>query len=1398
MPARKYNWKRFWVRREGQLSLADGGYLSDPESDWGRIENNDVRPFDAIANTPCLILLGGPGIGKSSAMESEYGTANDGTTDQKFLLDLRSIGSEERLTHKLFENEKFRNWLQGNHRMYLFLDSLDECLLRIDTLASLLIEELGGCPVDRLSLRIACRTGDWPNYLEEGLLQLWGKDSVAAYELAPLRRRDVREAAENNGMDPGMFLREVDRVGAVPLAIKPATLGFLLNTYGRSAKLPMSQTELYSKGCRILCEEMSESRRGARQYGILSPNQRMGVASRIAAVMIFANKFAVWTGPDVGNVHEEDIPVRDLSGGTETVDGVSVEINETAIREAIATGLFTSHGPERMGWAHLTYAEFLAAKYLTDKRMALTQMMSLIAHSSDPEKKLVPQLHETAAWLAGMNQDVFNEIMRTDPDVLLRSDVATADNETKQRLVEALLRLIENEELLDVSRQHQKHYVKLKHPDLQKQLRPLLEDSSKSLFVRRTAIDIAKTCELKELQEALALLALDIREQISLRIEAAHAIYRMGDSATKAKLMPLARGDAGEDPEDRLKGWGLHAIWPDHIAVDELFSMITTPKRGPFVGSYQYFLKHELAKHLYPSSLPPALNWAEKDERRQLGSDPFEKLKDGIMLKAWELIDSPGVLEGFARIAFARLKNHDPIVRNDHDLAFQKMVAQDDHRRRTLLEAIIHIIATNNAEAYHIIYSTTRLALDKDLQWIIERLQVEGSKDSEIAWARLLKASFRWGGDVEQVKTILNGCREIPILAEVFEDLLKPVVLDSEEAKTLKRNYRMMTESGKRERPLLDPPPSVRIASRLDDIESGTLEAWWILNMDMTLEPNSTHYGDEFNSDLTALPGWNIANEETRGRIIRAACVYVLEAEPTPEEWLGKNIFHRPSYAGVRALRLLRDKDPAFIEDLPSATWKKWASAILAGPWSGGADDSEIIEALVKKAYDHAPEEIIHALDVMIDKEDGDHGHIFTMGRVKDCWNERLAKAVLDKSKNDRLKPSSVGDLFGELVGHKVHEAYEFIRSLLHQQDTERQKTDLAFFAAKALISGDPKPNWPYVWPLLREDERFGKKVLESVSYEDRSAGAMMQALSENQLAELYVWLSRKYPHAEDPKHDGAYTVGPRDSIAHWRDELLRNLELCGTPEACKAIHQIMAELSHLSWLKWTLLNARAATRQKTWTAPSPKDVLEITKNSETRLVQDGEQLLSVIIESLIRLERKLHGHTPSVVFLWDEVEKGVFKPKDEGKLSDFVKIHLDQDLRQRGIIVNREVEIRRITGGIGERTDIHIDALKKGSRGEIYDRITVVVEVKGCWNRELNSAMETQLFETYMDEAQARHGLYLVGWFNCDRWASDYRKGNTPSISVTEARTKFEAKAAENTRNGKVMRAFILDTALQ
>ena len=102
-------------------------------------------------------------------------------------------------------------------------------------------------------------------------------------------------------------------------------------------------------------------------------------------------------------------------------------MDHASIHEVLSTGLFTSRGLKRLGWSHQTYAEFLAAVYLDKQSVPLDRMMDLLTHPDHPESKIVPQLHESAAWAANLRSELFQHIVTTEPEILLRSDVAAAD-----------------------------------------------------------------------------------------------------------------------------------------------------------------------------------------------------------------------------------------------------------------------------------------------------------------------------------------------------------------------------------------------------------------------------------------------------------------------------------------------------------------------------------------------------------------------------------------------------------------------------------------------------------------------------------------------------------------------------------------------------------------------------------------------------------------------------------------------------------------------------------------------------------------------------------------------------------------------------------------------------------
>jgi hypothetical protein len=72
---------------------------------------------------------------------------------------------------KTFDSETFESWRKGDWLLHVFLDSLDECSLRIDDLASILADELPKQPADRLRLRVACRTESWPAVLQDTLIR---------------------------------------------------------------------------------------------------------------------------------------------------------------------------------------------------------------------------------------------------------------------------------------------------------------------------------------------------------------------------------------------------------------------------------------------------------------------------------------------------------------------------------------------------------------------------------------------------------------------------------------------------------------------------------------------------------------------------------------------------------------------------------------------------------------------------------------------------------------------------------------------------------------------------------------------------------------------------------------------------------------------------------------------------------------------------------------------------------------------------------------------------------------------------------------------------------------------------------------------------------------------------
>ncbi|MCX5722813.1 MAG: hypothetical protein NT179_12415 [Nitrospirae bacterium] len=1395
-----FQWKRFWYPRGSSLNLADAGYLPDPDSQSSQFWNKDVVSFEEISGVRALVLLGDPGMGKStilSEQESVWGERQHDSSGKSLFVNLRSYQSESRLAAHLFESPIFKEWLAGTHALHLFLDSLDEGLLSIRVLAACLVDEFKKLPFERLYLRIACRTVEWPDLLEKGLADWFGKEVVQHYVLAPLRKKDVEEAARVSGLDAKLFLGQVESSAVVPFAIKPITLKFLLSVYRKQGGLPSSQSALYLEGCQLLAAETSESRGTAGYRGELTAEQRLAVAARIAASMIFGNRNAVYSGTNPSEASDEDVTIRELSGGTESDNKDRFNVGEKEIGEALGTGLFSTRGPNRIGWGHQTYAEFLAAWYLKKHDVSISKIKSLITHPDDPNKKIIPQLGETAAWLAGMIPEIFQSIVRAEPDLLLRSEVATGDSPRRAALVEALLQLYEDEHAYDRDRQH---YKNLAHPGLGDQLRPYITDKTKGVIVRRVAIDITESCNIQDLNDVLVKVALDTSDNLASRIQAASAIWRIGDDQTKKRLKPLAFSDDADDLRDELKGSVLRALWPSHITAIELFPLLKQPKSDGFIGVYRIFLSSELVKDLAPQDLIPALEFVTSlpQPRHKMGLS-MESLMDGVVMKAWENMDVPGVTDALAKFVASRLRHHDELIKGGLDKTDHLTFLQDEDKRRRLLKAVLSAVAEGpDSEGSWLLFTHTLIVRSGDFAWLISYLDQNQKQDIQNVVVDLLVRlfnSFPEHRSPEYLDAIHEACKRHPLVADRFKWVWEPISLDSAQAQQLKTRYEE-EESWKRRinKPPLNPSPDERLARALQECEDRNPTAWWSVTRELTLEPTSTGYDSGFEWDVMKLPGWLSADEATRERIVRVAEKYVQSDIPAASNWLGTGQWSRSVMSQWSAVALLQKVRPMVMQSLSADQIGRWCPIILAFPFLNNDSDRSVKKELLKLAYRKSPLAVLDTAKVLIEKEIEKGERISTATELNGIWNEEIAKLLLGYAKASATTPKSMSSLLSVLFAHDDLEAQSFASALIPTPppsgDPERAR---AVAAAQTLMLDTKDVGWSIVWPAMQADEDFGEQVILGVCVDDY--GSIGLRLNEDQLADLYVWLTR---HFESPKHsDGkAHWVGPLEYVDLWRNAIIQLLTHRGSIRACEAIKRLQRELPELDWLKWVLVDAQAQTRRATWVPARPLDIVKLATNRESRLVQSGDHLIQVLVESLGRLQAQLQGETPEAQFLWDNVSRSDARPKDEDTFSDYVKIYLEKDLNQKGIVLNREVRIHR-----GERTDIHVNAIIHAASTESYDSITVIIECKGCWNPGVHDAMRDQLVGRYLKDNRCQHGLYLVGWFNCAKWSGqDGRKNQAFRLcpNIDDTRHKLTASAADLSQDSIRVKSVVLDASLR
>jgi hypothetical protein len=1389
-----YNWTRFWVPHTGVVDLSDFGFLRDPTVYGFGTGPSAARALPDMGNLRALALLGEPGIGKSNTLKVEAArieaAADPAVTS--IYVDLRAYGSEAVLLQKVFQTPAFLKWKEGDGHLVLHLDSLDEALLRVETVGNLLAAELREQPVDRLSIRIACRTAVWPSQtLGAALSELWGPQATGVFELVPLRRRDVLEAAAKCNIEGSKFIEDLIANSAVPFAIKPLTLNMLLGLYQRDGHLPASTIELYTKGCLKLCEEQNPSRRETGRRGALNIAQRVRLAARIAAASMLCNRYAVWTGPEADGVPQEYIAISALVGGLETGEFPAFDVTNATIEEVLDTGLFSARGYQLMGWAHQGYAEFLAAKYLLEKSVDPAAVLKILKH---PEGGLVPQLSTVAAWAASLDSAVRAPLLASEPMALLAADLTNWQASELSALTTSLLEGFAQKRINDFILGLALLYRKLKHPGLAAILRPYLLDKGIHLIARRAAVMIARACETTELLDDLVAIALDPTDDPGIRARAVVALPACGgDSLAPRLLPPLARGEVGPDPTDDIRGAALEQLWPNHLTGAELFALIVAPNAG-YMGTYSRFL-FNLPPTLKPEDLLPGLAWSTAFIRRLTAYDhefTLARVSDAIMFKAWDVFDQPGLTDFFLENVAVRLFQHGNLCRGtdyDQNKAFQEELASNTDRRRLFLRALA-ATEVNQFDAFN--YHRSGFVSRDDFVWLLSISPGGDTPDPALNQQSLIylaDAVVDWNS-VAHGEALWAAAERWPLWRERYAIYFNGVMLDSDEVQAHYAREAQLRELREDRPPPIDPNPDQRVLATLEKFEAGDLGAFWVLNIDLTLTPTSRAVVSDLEFHINQMPGWETAGPALRQRILAAAEMYLREAPCTANTWLGTRRYQRPDFAGWRAFLLLNAEAPAIYSALPPAVWERWAPAIVGVPKATGTEHTQSEVEVYRDAYTKAQASFIAAMRLIIKVERAppqagdtppDPQLIFLILRelpeVDDL--SALLAGLFDELLSAHNTPEQFAALLDVLLQHNYEPARHFAESVLTGPLDDRY----CQIAAVKLMRYRAAAVWPALYAYIVADQARARTLFLDLASHYRFETPFYAGVPEDQLADLYILLERLFPRSDIPDHPSgkAHYVGPLEQMGRLRDGLPRYLVASGTRQAVSALRRVAAALPQLDWLPFEITRAEEAMRVKTWAPLNLRELFALTDHGGSMLISSADELRDLLVTSLRGFEAYVAGQQTPVRGLWDLQADKTWRPVEENAISDVLKLYLERELRDRGIIANREVEVSHIAGSpVGDRTDIRVDAVRKRADGRTFDVISAIIEIKGCWNAELFTGLTRQLYGNYMIRLDAPVGIYLVMWFDKNKWdKADYRRDKTPNRQIQDVLAQLKAEAA-------------------
>lgn len=1397
-----YDWKRYWIPHEShEESYFEYSSLYN---------NNEKSTLSNLRDKKCLILLGDAALGKSTVLNQEYKALQKADIGVYFI-DLKYIGDYTSLRDKFIDLKKYCN---GKSKVYLLLDSFDESQLIFNNIVNCLIDNLKSLDLEKIYIRITCRTVVFPQYLFDELKQLSyrGKERfefnnakdifkqqfkiinnsketnipVEIYKLLPLNKDDINKVLEYKNINKDDFYNKT----LLSEELKtPITALYIIDNYENLDN--MSQFEIYNNICLQLCNEYN----GQSNKQILNSNERIKVAATLFTIMLFSNKYSISYDKNVYEYSNNNtFYTQKYFGDIKNIlDILHFAIPASNIEEVLNTGLFTGNY-DSITCIQKTYMEFLVAKFILDCNL-YDNFKNLIFDEYD---KVLPSFVNTICWLADQNDAIFEEVYSKDPDILLTSIVSFSSEEKNIKILKKFYELLKSDS--GIYGLNSYSYILRKLSISKDVIIETIEEylkSNDSTYVT-ISIQLLDINNILEFEDYIFNIAISNDYNFHCRVEALYFLKKHSSSYFY-EISNYIDNFIVDDKEEssRYAYILINFFLPKNLSEENFKKLINQNLEDNFyyhvkpeiIAQNKNFHRIILSRLIQPflEGKKDNTNFIDKLLKSLVKNLPLDNIEyvanfiyDVLNCCYLHLLHSElyslfkNINRNLKYEIFNYLFNNIIILKNQdtlcisyyrfffdkYDLIFlikQFLKAQDKRLKRLLYDLCINISLMNKFIYYY------------NYIWYIIKDIISTIKKKELTyqqyylyslWNKLKEFSEKIINNYYKIKNLILRKRPIDLLRKILN---KPVFSEYDWNNCI---YFLSYIKDNKKRTFSLCPINYEYIEEYSLLSSK--EQQQLFNLAEFYVENQSYNTVQINNRLTT----NSFNPFSNMLIVPAMFFLYKQDEKVLRNLIGKNDLIKRSLPYIINYPI----DNSFYNEIKSCRIELLQYCI-------NNNESEFLRTL---------EQII---DIKLSVQDNEV-YLEFLEDFYSINNEQLnymlfqkLSALLNKDTHTKSELYIIEHIGRYLTIKNYNSCIELFTSIL---SSENKSNHLKTIIAKFLAHYNNSTFGTYK-DLLDNNEEFAKEFICNVSrgcfatdsYQDNNQ--IKLNLNSVELAQFFIILEKYYPSSEDTYPNGIVTS--RHEISDLRRIIINK---CINDGDLKFFNYIK-DNSELNIQAFWISNTKRNYTKLQYQYITVDDLITMITKENSHIILNDSHLYDVLLKALHEIQldiRKDSGY----LRIWNE-SNNICWPKDERALSDELKRLLKAKLED--MVINREVEI----------SPKNIPDLLVECQTSESIIASVIIEVKGCWNPDLRESIQTQLYNRYMcDDTGYKYGIYLIGWYWCDKWDGEKKKNKIQHIKseerfsetdINETIDYFNKQSKILSNNGKKVKSIVLDLSL-